>query len=45
MVKCSLHLICQYLAEEEKTALYPAGHLLTVPDGMIFLAVMTLAAS
>jgi len=45
MVKCGFNLIGQYLAEVEQTALYPAWHLLTVPGGVIFLAVKTLAAS
>jgi len=45
MVKCSLNVIGQYLAEVEQTALYPAWHLLTVPGGVILLAVMTLPAS
>jgi len=45
MVLCSLNLIGPYLAEEEQTDLYPAWHLLTVPVGVIFLAVTTLAAS
>ena len=45
MVKCSLNLISQYLAEVEQEVLFPARFVQTVPGGVIFLAAMTLAAS